>query len=223
MSIVYQYNAAGYYAGEGNDFGGAMPHNCCAVAPELQPGFVPLWNGTDWEQVENHTARAYDGQTQTPTDYWMPNDTWDTPARHMTEFGPLPEGALLAAPDKPLEVAKSEAKTQLKAYRQQVEYGGFMLNGVKWDSEQKDELRLNSAYKIFEAGVPEYPGWKVSDGVYVTLTPELLQAASLGLMQHYGRAFYVEALKITQIDALNSVEEVAVWLETQLKEGWENA
>lgn len=122
-----------------------------------------------------------------------------------------------------VEQSKSEAKTQLKAYRQQVEYGGFMLNGVKWDSEQKDELRLNSAYKIFEAGVPEYPGWKVSDGVYVTLTPELLQLATMGLMQHYGRAFYVEALKITQIDALNSVEEVAVWLETQLKEGWENA
>ena len=223
MSVVYQFNAEGYYIGQADDFGGAMPHNCCAVAPELQPGFVPLWNGTDWEQVENHTARAYDGQPQTPTDYWLPGDSWDTPARQMTEFGPLPEGALLAAPTKPLDVAKAEAKEQLKAHRQSIEYGGFMLNGVKWDSEQKDELRLNSAYKTFEAGVPEYPGWKVSDGVYVTLTPELLQLATMGLMQHYGRAFYVEALKITQIDALNSVEEVAVWLETQLKEGWENA
>lgn len=222
MSKAYQYNAAGYFVGEIEDHG-LLPNNATYLEPDLKPGFVPKWTGTDWEQVKNHTSKAYDGQPQTPTDYWLPGDSWDTPARQMTEFGPLPEGALLAAPTKPLDVAKSEAKTQLKAYRQQVEYGGFMLNDIKWDSEQKDELRLNSAYKIFEAGVPEYPGWKVSDGIYVTLTPELLQAASLGLMQHYGRAFYVEALKITQIDALNSVEEVAVWLETQLKEGWENA
>lgn len=222
MSKAYQYNAAGYFVGVVEDYG-LLPNNATYLEPDLKPGFVPKWTGTDWEQVKNHTSKAYDGQPQTPTDYWLPGDSWDTPARQMTEFGPLPEGALLAAPTKPLDVAKAEAKTQLKAYRQQVEYGGFMLNGVKWDSEQKDELRLNSAYKIFEAGVPEYPGWKVSDGVYVTLTPELLQLATMGLMQHYGRAFYVEALKITQIDALNSVEEVAVWLETQLKEGWENA
>ena len=119
-----------------------------------------------------------------------------------------------------VEQSKSEAKTQLKAYRQQVEYGGFMLNGVKWDSEQKDELRLNSAYKIFEAGVPEYPGWKVSDGVYITLTPALLQAATMGLMQHYGHAFAVEAAKIAEIDALTTTADVEAWLETELEEGW---
>ena len=119
-----------------------------------------------------------------------------------------------------VEQSKSEAKTQLKAYRQQVEYGGFMLNGVKWGSEQKDELRLNSAYKIFEAGVPEYPGWKVSDGVYITLTPALLQAATMGLMQHYDHAFAVEAAKIAEIDALTTTADVEAWLETELEEGW---
>lgn len=221
MSLVYQYDCNGYFVGTSDDYGGPLPHGCTLVQPVLQEGFIPRWAGEKWEQVEDHKGKSgYDGQTQTPTDYWMPNDTWDTPARHMTEFGPLPEGALLAAPDKPLEVAKAEAKSRLKAYRQQVEYGGFMLNGQRWDSEQKDELRLNSAYKIFENGIASYPGWKISDGIYVTLTPELLQAASLGLMQHYGRAFYVEAIKIAQIDALTSAEEVDTWLETQLEEGW---
>ena len=138
----------------------------------------------------------------------------------MTEPGPLPAGALLTAPTKPLDVAKSEAKYRLKAYRQSVEYGGFVLNGQKWDSEQKDELRLNSAYKIFEAGAPEYPGWKVSGRVYVTLTPELLQAATVGLMQHYGQAFAVEAAKIAEIDALTTTAEVEAWLETELEKGW---
>ena len=220
MSMVYQYDSSGYFVGQCDDYGGSLPHNCCAIAPDVQAGFIPRWDGAAWQNVENHTAKAWDGQTQTPTAYWLPADTWDTPARHMTEPGPLPAGALLTAPTKPLDVAKAEAKTQLKAYRQQVEYGGFMLNGVKWDSEQKDELRLNSAYKIFEAGVPEYPAWKVSDGVYVTLTPELLQLATMGLMQHYGRAFAVEAAKLAEIDALNTTEAINAWLETELEQGW---
>ena len=119
-----------------------------------------------------------------------------------------------------LQETKTEAKEALKAYRQQVEYGGFMLNGQKWGSEQKDELRLNSAYKLFESGLSDYPGWKVSGGVYVTLTPELLQAATVGLMQHYGQAFAVEAAKIAEIEALTTTAEVEAWLETELEEGW---
>ena len=224
MEINYYYDNNGFYTHQMPANAGSLPpQNAVRNAPTFILGYWPKWTEEGWVNIENHTAHEYDGTPREPKLYWLPGDTWDMPARHMSDLGPLPAGALLAAPVKPLEVAKAKAKETLKAYRQQVEYGGFMLNGVKWDSEQKDELRLNSAYKIFEAGVPEHPGWKVSDGVYVTLTPELLQLATMGLMQHYGRAFYVEALKITQIDALNSVEEVAVWLETQLKEGWENA
>ena len=224
MTTNYYYDTNRFYTHQMPANAGSLPpQNAVRLAPAFKPLCWPKLVGGAWQNIENHTAREYDGTPKEATAYWLPTDSWDTPARHMTEFGPLPENALLVPPSKPLEVAKTEAKDRLKAYRQSVEYGGFMLNGQRWDSEQKDELRLNSAYKLFESGLSEYQGWKVSDGVYVTLTPELLQAASLGLMQHYGRAFYVEALKITQIDALNSVEEVAVWLETQLKEGWENA
>ena len=64
----------------------------------------------------------------------------------------------------------------------------------------------------------------MSDGVYVTLTPELLQAASVALMQHYGMVFAVEAAKLAEIDALTTAGEVEAWLETELEKGWvENA
>ena len=128
MEINYYYDSKGFYTHQlPANVGSLPPQNAVRLAPTFEAGFWPqLVDGT-WQNKENHTNRAYDGQTQTPTDYWMPNDTWDTPARHMTEFGPLPEGALLAAPDKPLEVAKAEAKSRLKAYRQGVEYGGFVL------------------------------------------------------------------------------------------------
>ena len=118
---------------------------------------------------------------------------------------------------------KNIARQELKDYRKQIEYGGFMLNGQRWDSEQKDELRLNSAGKIFEAGLPEYPGWKIADGVYITLTPQLLQQATLAFMQHTGAAFALEAAKLAEIEALESSEAVLACLETEMKEGWPGA
>ena len=120
-----------------------------------------------------------------------------------------------------LEGIKNIARQELKDYRKQIEYGGFMLNGQRWDSEQKDELRLNSAGKIFEAGVAEYPGWKIADGVYITLTPQLLQQATLAFMQHTGAAFALEAAKLSEIEALTSAEAVLAWLESDMKTGWE--
>ena len=120
-----------------------------------------------------------------------------------------------------LEEAKKQARQELKEYRKQIEYGGFMVNGQRWDSEQKDELRLNSAGKIFEAGIAEYPGWKAADGVYITLTPQLLQQAAIAFMQHTGAAFALEAMKLMEIDALESSEAVLAWLESDMKTGWE--
>ena len=122
-----------------------------------------------------------------------------------------------------LEEAKKQARQELKEYRKQIEYGGFMVNGQRWDSEQKDELRLNSVGKIFEAGLPEYPGWKIADGVYITLTPGILQQATLAFMQHTGAAFALEAAKLNQINALESSEAVLAWLENEMKVGWGQA
>ena len=221
MDINYYFDNNNYYTHQlAANAGSLPPHNAKRERPDFKYGFWPKLIDFAWQNVENHTAMEYDGSAKNPTDYWLPGDAWDTPARHMTEYGSLPDGALLEPPAKPLAEAKSEAKAQLKAYRQSIEYGGFILNGARWDSEQKDELRLNSAYKIFESGVPEYPGWKVSDGVYVTLTPELLQSATVGLMQHYGHAFAVEVAKLAEIEALTSTAEVEAWLETELEKGW---
>ena len=210
MSLVYQYNSNGYFVGQSDDYGDSMPHNCTALQPVLQEGFIPRWiaASASWEQVENHKGvEGYlNGEAYTIKDY-----------------GPLPDGFSTSKPLPSLDEAKKQARQELKSYRQQVEYGGFMLNGQRWDSEQKDELRLNSAGKIFEAGVPEYPGWKIADGVYITLTPQLLQAATMAFMQHTGAAFALEAAKLGQIDALDSSEAVFAWLENDMKTGWPGA
>ena len=119
-----------------------------------------------------------------------------------------------------LEEAKKQAKQELKEYRKQIEYGGFMLNGQRWDSEEKDELRLNSISKMFENGLSEYPGWKISDGVYITLTATILGQALMSFMSHVGNAFAVEATKLGEINALTTSEAVANWLKNDMKVGW---
>ena len=115
---------------------------------------------------------------------------------------------------------KNTASQELKDYRKQVEYGGFMLNGQRWDSEEKDELRLNSISKMFENGLSEYPGWKISDGVYITLTATILGQALMSFMSHVGNAFAVEATKLGEINALTTSEAVANWLKNDMKVGW---
>ena len=120
-----------------------------------------------------------------------------------------------------LEEAKKQAKQELKEYRKQIEYGGFMLNGQRWDSEEKDELRLLGINELFKKGLTEYPGWKLEDGVYVTLTPELLDEVMLAFAHHTGAAFALEAAKLAQINALESSEAVLAWLESDMKTGWE--
>lgn len=131
------------------------------------------------------------------------------------------EATGLLKPLHTLEEAVNDAKQALRSKRKQIEYGGFEFQGQTWDSSEKDELRLNSMLKMFEmTGLEEFPGWKVAEGVYITATPEIIQGAAVALMTHYARAFAVEAEKLAEIEALETTEEVAAWLATELESGW---
>jgi|LSQA01.1.fsa_nt_gi hypothetical protein len=58
-----------------------------------------------------------------------------------------------------LETEKAAVRELLRKKRKEVEYGGFVFNNERWDSGEKDELRLNSVIKIFElTGATEIPG-----------------------------------------------------------------
>ena len=79
---AYQYTRDGYYAGAIESYS-LLPNNATHTAPELREGHIPRWNGTAWEQVENHKGRA-----------GYVNGTPFT----VTEYGPLPEGWSDSAP-----------------------------------------------------------------------------------------------------------------------------
>lgn len=90
--------------------------------PQIVQGTWPCWNGTEWEQVEDHRKREVlpDMITwygveypQDGTEYWLPGDTHETPARMMKEVGPLPEGALLERPAKAFDVAYADKMQEI--------------------------------------------------------------------------------------------------------------
>lgn len=79
--------------------------------PNQWPHYVA---GKGWDLVEDHRERKaplFDvALTQDATDYWLPDDTNATPARHMTKPGPLPDGALTERPAKTDAELLAEAK-----------------------------------------------------------------------------------------------------------------
>ena len=115
---------------------------------------------------------------------------------------------------------KQQATSTLRELRKFKEYGGFTLNGQHWDSAEKDELRLNSITKLFESGVPSFDGWKISEDVYITLTPEIAQQASMAFMQHYAKCFAVEHQKKAEIENCATLDQLSYWLEHNLNAGW---
>lgn len=119
MTKVYQFYASGEYAGESDDYGsGVLPNNSTRTAPPVGPWGRrwPRWTGTDWELVPDHRERStplYPADlAQKATDYWVPaeGDDWQSQPRQMKEIGPLPDGAVTERPEKPTELALSEAR-----------------------------------------------------------------------------------------------------------------
>ena len=75
-----------------------LPANATFTAPtEAQEGYVNVWNGTAWEQVEDNRG----------VEYWLPEDAYGAPAKIMKKLGALPEGATTVAPEQTLEELKA--------------------------------------------------------------------------------------------------------------------
>ncbi len=116
MAIAHTYNpATGAYVSTSEDYG-YTPANATRIDLPPRPWGRqwPRWTGGGWELVEDHRERkapAFAGDEQAATDYWLPGDTWETPARQMFVPGPLPVDALLTRPEKPADLVLSEART----------------------------------------------------------------------------------------------------------------
>lgn len=107
MAISHRYTRPDqYYISSDEDYG-YPPYNSTpdALPPRPWGAKWPQYvDNKGWVMVEDHRQRAEPHfaavDVQPGTEYWLPEDTHDTPARHMQQPGPLPDGALTERPAK---------------------------------------------------------------------------------------------------------------------------
>ena len=75
-----------------------LPANATFEKPNLQEGFASVFNGTQWENIEDNIGK----------EYWLDTDTFGTPAKTMKDLGAFPAGAMFTAPAKTLEQLKAD-------------------------------------------------------------------------------------------------------------------
>lgn len=115
-----------------------LPANSTFTTPlPNKEGYAVCWNGEAWEYIEDHRQKRDMSGVPiegTGTAYWMPNDTWYTPARYMKELGQLPVGALLERPKKSLEELKIDKLSQIDAETSAAIFAGFdyTINNIKY-------------------------------------------------------------------------------------------
>lgn len=97
---------------------------------------VARWTGEDWEIVEDH-RQTMDEQGRmvegTGTKYWLPSpsaedDDFRSEGRYFKELGPLPDGATLERPEKPLFVAQEEKMREISTAHERALAGAVALN-----------------------------------------------------------------------------------------------
>lgn len=152
--------------------------------PVAKKGHTVRWNGTAWEQVEDHRqTRDRNGAHPTGqgTPYWMPKDTWDSPARYMTELGKLPEGAMLKAPEKPADVVAEEEMQAAKSTRAAavaaltVEVDGMVFDGD--ETAQERMSRTVTAATATGASMDDTTTWVLHDNTVAQVSIRQLATA----------------------------------------------
>ena len=215
---VYKYNDNGEYIGteealldpleteqQGKNIY-LLPTNATFTEPpKAQEGYINVWNGKTWEQVEDNRG----------VEYWMPEDKFGAPAREMKELGELPEGAMLTPPEQTLEELKTAKIASLKAERDQKEVLPIEYNGNSFDYDDKARDRINAAIIALDmAGAEATLQWTTADNTNATVTAQDLRniIAAVAMRSNTLHEQYRVAKEV--VNAAETKEEVeAVTLE----------
>lgn len=170
---VYKYNDNGEYIGteealldpleteqQGKNIY-LLPTNATFTEPsKAQEGYVNVWNGTAWEQVEDNRG----------VEYWLPEDIYGTPARVMKELGALPEGATTTPPEQTQDEKNQEFANAAKAKLENLAVSAMMAQLVGSDiSAQQTEYQSNITALSDDVAllIPEvYPAWSANSVEY---------------------------------------------------------
>lgn len=182
--LVYKYDDKGVYTGaeeteldpleseiQGKDIY-LLPPNATFTEPETIDGFVPVWDGEKWNQVEDHRG----------TEYWLPEDKYGDPAREMKEIGVLPNGASLTEPEPTEEEITKQELFKAKSERADavskitVEVDGMIFDGDE-TSQDRMSRTISAAMALGVDTNTEKRTWVLADNTIAEVTVAQLAKA----------------------------------------------
>lgn len=186
-----------------------LPANATFIPPTEPPdGYVNVWNGSVWEQVEDHRKQ----------EYWLPEDKYGAPAHEMEELGPLPEGATLTAPERTLDDAKPAKIAELKAERDAKEVEPITYNGNSYDYDDKARERINAAIIALDVQTAQAKAtasidWTTADNQDVKVTADDLRCVIAAVANRSNAlhvAYRAAKDKVEQATTVADVEAVTL-------------
>lgn len=189
-----------------------LPANATFEKPNLQDGFASVFNGIQWENIEDNRGK----------EYWLDTDTFGTPAKTMKDLGAFPTGAVFTAPAKTLEELKAQKLAQVDAWTANKITGGFISSAsgkpVRYDSDKDTQITmqgiaLNVNNKLFEEKYPNgcpvrgYVGEENVKSVIMLSAEQVLQwCADLSI--HIGNCKQEGWVKQAEVNACTTEEEL---------------
>lgn len=181
-----------------------LPADTTFSAPTLQEGYVSVFKEGAWENIEDNRGK----------EYWLPEDKYGAPAREMKELGPLPEGAMLTAPERTLEEVKAAKIAELKAERDSREVEPITYNGNSYDYDDKARERINAAIIALDVqGADASIDWTTADNADVKVTANDLRMV-IAMVANRSNALHiayrVAKAKVEQATTVAEVEAVTL-------------
>lgn len=181
-----------------------LPANATWDKPAVKDGCVPIWNGETWDVVEDNRKK----------EYWLPEDKYGAPAREMKELGPLPEGAMLTAPERTLEEVKADKVQRLKTERDSKEVEPITYNGNSYDYDDKARERINAAIIALDVqGADASIDWTTATNADVKVTANDLRMVIAMVAQRSNAlhiAYRVAKENVEQATTVADVEAVTL-------------
>lgn len=179
-----------------------LPANSTFEKPNLQDGFASVFNGTQWENIEDNRGK----------EYWLDTDTFGTPAHTMKELGAFPANAVFTAPQKTLDELKADKILEFKNIRDTEEVKPISYNGNLFDFDDKARDRINSAI-IALSITGQSIEWTTADNTNVIVTTDDLRSviAAVALRSNkLHNAYRIAKEKVLEATTKEEVEQVVL-------------
>lgn len=138
-----------------------------AEPPTKRDGYAIVWNGENWEYIEDHRG----------TQYWFSSDSYYTEPMTMNKLGALPNGITLSRPEKTAdEVAIEEI---IKAKTERADYVSKIVvevDGMKFDGDETSQDRMARSVVALNDD-SETVQWVLADNTIAQVTRVQLKQA----------------------------------------------